>query len=343
MLLQALTDAGSPTALYSLGQDLHLLHDFTDSPRKLTEAAVQLNQRHGPTALASAFSDYGDLILDNGGFNTVDVDGHTTLRAVTRIIEHLSRVPGRRNLVWLMDQPEIPSPLMDLLRQANIVLYPVTLHGGPDRSAEILASSTGGRAFFDALDLPSALKLAEEDSANAYVLGYYPAEDARHGRVQYLAVKLKNKSFEVRARPAYFATTQVSDELVRSSLDLTSVGLTAQLRPDTARPGFRQMRLTVDLHDVHLEPSGDHMEGAFDLVLLTKRTPSARLLQLQLELSPAEWERALETGYTLNVGGIDARSGDLRVAVRDRTTGAAGSVRIPGDEYVASASGEAAK
>jgi VWFA-related protein len=331
-LLQALAGEDSPTALYTLGQNLHLLHDFTDSPQKLVEAAAQLNRRHGPV-LASAFEDYGDLVIDNGAFNTADVDGHATIRALTLIAEHLSRMPGRRNLVWLMDQPEVPSPVVDLLRQANIVVYPVTLRGGPERAAEILAATTGGRAFFDAMDLPSALKLAEEDSANTYVLGYYPAEDARSGHVQYLSVKARNKSFEVRARPAYFAATRAGDELVRSSLDLTSVGLTAQVRPDPAGPGFRQMRLTVDLHDVHLEPNGDDMEGAFDLVLLTRRTPSARLLEVRLKLPRTEWERDLETGYSMNVSGIDAGSGIVRVAVRDRTTGAAGSLRIPGDEY----------
>jgi hypothetical protein len=334
-LIQALSQASSPTALYSLGKSLHPLLDFSDSSRKLTENLAESNGRSQPRGLSSAFNDYGDLILDNGGFNNVDVDGHATIGALKQITERLSRQPGRRNLVWLMDQPNVPLPVMEMIRQANIVLYPVMLHGGQHRALEILAGVTGGRAFFDVMDLPSAMKLAEEDSANAYVLSYYPAGG---DRVEDLSVKLKNKSFEVRARPAYFATAGIDTELVRSSLDLTSVGLTAQIRPDSAGLGLNRMRLTVDLHNIHLEPNGDRMEGAFDLVLLTNRALSARSLEVRLDLKKTEWQRALETGYTMNIDGIDGGSEDLRVAVRDRATGAVGSLRFPSHVNVLKAS-----
>jgi hypothetical protein len=55
---------------------------------------------------------------------------------------------------------------MVLAQQANIVLYPVLVRltggelcpGGDLHGAQDLAAATGGRAFFDSLDLASALR-----------------------------------------------------------------------------------------------------------------------------------------------------------------------------------------
>ena len=37
-LLRSLAESDSRIALYTLGEKLHMLHDFTDDPQKLTEA-----------------------------------------------------------------------------------------------------------------------------------------------------------------------------------------------------------------------------------------------------------------------------------------------------------------
>jgi VWFA-related protein len=91
-LLRSFTESDSRVALYTLGEKLHVLHDFTDDPQELTEIAAQLSQRHAklPAAIASAMRDYGDL-LDLG---RDEVHGQMTVRALRMIIQHLSGVPG---------------------------------------------------------------------------------------------------------------------------------------------------------------------------------------------------------------------------------------------------------
>ena len=123
-LLRSLTDTDSRIALYTLGENLHVLDDFADDPQKLRETAAQLDQPHGklPAEIASAIKDYGDL-LDLGRDY---VHGQMTIKALRLIIQHLSGVPGRKNLVWLMHEPSrVPGAVMALAQQANIVLYPV--------------------------------------------------------------------------------------------------------------------------------------------------------------------------------------------------------------------------
>jgi len=123
-LLRSFAETDSRIALYTLGGNLHVLHDFTDDPQKLRETAAKLDQPHGklPPDFTSAVRDYGDL-LDLGRH---EVHGQMTLRALKLIIQHLSGVPGRKNLVWLMHDPNrVPPAVMALAQQANVVLYPV--------------------------------------------------------------------------------------------------------------------------------------------------------------------------------------------------------------------------
>jgi hypothetical protein len=48
-----------------------------------------------------------------------------TIEALMRIIHHLSGMPGRRNLIWVKENPVVPPAVMGMLLQANIALYPV--------------------------------------------------------------------------------------------------------------------------------------------------------------------------------------------------------------------------
>ncbi len=206
---------------------------------------------------------------------------------------------------------------------------------GPDilcaeERTEATAAATGGRAFFDALDLTFAIRAAEEESRHAYVLGFYPSDEMLDGRTHRLTVKLKSpkpggSAFEIYYRPAYLATKLPSgDELS------DSVGLTAQLHSDPARPGLREMSLTVDLHDLHLELKDGHFAGAFDFSMLIPGLRAARSATAHVNLPEQQLEQALETGIVVSVGAIEVpQAGDIRVVVRDQATGATGSLRVP--------------
>jgi VWFA-related protein len=348
-LLRSFTETDSRIALYTLGENLHVLHDFTDSPQELKEIAAQLNQPHSklPPAIASAIKDYGDL-LDLG---REQVHGQMTVRALRMIIQHLSGVYGRKNLVWLMHEPSrVPGAVMGMAQQANIVLYPVLVRatggelcpGAPISVAEDFAAVTGARAFFDSLDLTFAVRATEEDAGTAYVLGYYPAEEMLDGRYHQITVKLFNKApdkqpLEVRYRPGYLATkvaipppSPAPEELFEGPVNSARIGLTAQATPEAQDPGRYDLRMTVDLHDIHLEPKDGHFTGAFDLSVLNPSSKGTVFTStLALELTNKELAEALETGFAVAVTGAQAESGEIRVVVRDRATGIAGSLRIP--------------
>jgi hypothetical protein len=179
------------------------------------------------------------------------------------------------------------------------------------------------------LDLTFAIRAAEEESRHAYVLGYYPSEEMLDGRTHRITVKLNaktgGKEFEIYYRPGYLATKlPIGGELVES------VGLTAQMHPDPAQPGLRQMNLTVDLHDLHLELKDGGFTGAFDFSMLIPGLREPRSSTAHVNLPEGQLEQALETGFVVTVRGIDARQpGDIVVVIRDQATGAGGSLRVP--------------
>jgi VWFA-related protein len=289
-LLRSLAQADSRVALYTLGENLHMLHDFTDDSQKLVEMAAKLGQQHGPLPadLKSALRDYGDLLtLDQDQAAGVAAQVHTrmTEKAVSLITQHLSAVPGRKNLVWLMDDPHrVPPAVMAMVQRANIVLYPVLVRtvrvGAPFAdvgAARMLAAATGGRAFFDARDLTYAVEAAEEDSHTAYVLGYYAAADMLDGKYHQITVKIHGKApdkqtLEVHYRPGYLATkvavpstAPTPEELYDGRVNSARIGLVGQATPDAQHPGLYDVRVTVDLHDIQLARKDGHFIGAFDL------------------------------------------------------------------------------
>jgi Ca-activated chloride channel homolog len=351
-LLRSLTETDSRVALYSLGESLHVLQDFTDDPEKIMYTAAQLDQprRQRPRELAIALGDYGDLIaLEGGEAQAAQVHGEMTVKALSLIIQHLSGVPGPKNLIWMMPAFYAPPPaVMVMAQRANVVLYPVTTRCpigaiiDCEESTRKLAAATGaGRGFYDAMDLTFAVRAAEEDSRGSYVLGFYPYENQLDGKFHRIVVKLKNPklvdAFEVRYRTGYLATkvaipapTPTPQELFEGPVDATGIGLSVQAAPSAQHPGLYDLSVTVDLHDIHLESNAGHFTGSFDLSM---PNPSAqhtiRTGTVAVDLTDQQFAEALDHGLTGAVNAVESTSGEIRVVVRDPSTGAAGSVRIP--------------
>ncbi len=318
-LLRSLGETDTNLAVYSLGENLHLLHDFSEDPQTLSPD------------VAVALGDYGDLLaLEGGGPAAADVHGRITVKAAKSIIQHLSGFPGRKNLVWLAQATRLPPAVMALLQRANIVLYPVNVRGvGGFASLESeyatreLGTASGGRGFFDAMDLTFAVRAAQEDSSTAYVLGYYPPERMLDGQFHKITVKLRDEAFEVHYRSGYLAT-KVAVPLA------SSIGLTAQATPEAQHAGLYDVRVTVDLHDIHLDRKDGHFIGAFEVsVPDASAKGTVKSAKFGVDLTDEQLAEALEKGFTVLVKGAESESGGIRVVVRDRVTSVAGSVRVP--------------
>ena len=347
---------GDRIAVYALGKSLHILQDFTDDPGKLIEAVARMD--HGLDLLPTDFDDLLQEISDGSesgdGEKRVasveaqvyaDIHDQITVDALNRIMLHLSGVPGRKNLIWLKEYPVVPPAVMAMAQRANVALYPVLVRSvllsirdifGLQHAVEKLGEATGGAGFVDAGDLTTAVHTAEDDSRSAYVLAYYPSEDMLDGRFHRLTVKVDKRQYEVRYRPGYFASKSAvpvpippDQDQFANPLDLTAIGLTAQVRADPGTPEGREIHVTVDLHDLHLERQKGWFTGAFKLSLLFPGTDSIRSWTFPLSLPEEQLEAALRSGYTLDAKGIPREVGEVRIVVRDLATAATGSLRVP--------------
>jgi VWFA-related protein len=83
-LLRSVAETDNRIAVYTLGRNLRLLHDFTDDPRQLIEAAAKLDRQHGPlpSDLADSLRDFGDVVaLESGEETAADIHGKITLQS----------------------------------------------------------------------------------------------------------------------------------------------------------------------------------------------------------------------------------------------------------------------
>jgi VWFA-related protein len=364
-------------AIYILGRNLHVLQEFTDDPAKLVAAMA----RADPGRDLLPPSDVSDSGLAESGLSgpspdavfaemeaRISSDDHDriTVQALTRIVAHLSGIPGRRNLVWLKDKPTVPPAVMAMVLQNNIHLYPVLVrtlengalfqplvnaHGmpmppqahpdslGTQRSGRALAEATGGESFNDAGYLRIALKTAEEDADSAYVIGYYPTEEDLDGKFHRLTIKIageKANHFELRYPSGYLAVKEpvataappgpAITGLLQSPIDATAIGLTGSY-VQGPRPGLYEVQLTLDVHDVHLERQGGRSGGKVELVL--PQGEGAQLKVVNLDFTDDQLAEALMTGLQIAVTDVQISGNVIWVIVRDPSTGLAGSLKIP--------------
>ena len=105
---------GDRVGIYTLGRGLRVLHDFTTDSSALLDRLKRFSGQNLPDLGASepTLMDNESLALDGwlngrGGASGVEADFYTvnrvigTLRSIEFIANHLSRLPGRKNLIWV--------------------------------------------------------------------------------------------------------------------------------------------------------------------------------------------------------------------------------------------------
>jgi hypothetical protein len=113
-------------------------------------------------------------------------------------------------------------------------------------------------------------------------------------------------------------------------LDVTQERLAAETTPDSAKPGFRQVRVSVDLHDIHLEKQDNMWVGGVDVSLSIEGSRSVRTITTKVRIPDALLAGALEKGIAVNDSiEADSQAARLRIVAQDRATGAVGSIRVP--------------
>ncbi len=354
--LRSFSASDERVALYTLGTSLHVLHDFTEDPQKLIDIAATLEShpRKLDPNLAAAFADFGDTIPpgdDDARPNSIH--GPATVQALGVVLQHLAGIPGRKNLIWVIeDAARVPPPVIAMAVRAKVVVYPVLVRlAGSEVSAsdaERLASATGGRAYFDALDMGFAMRVGQEEARHSYALGYYPPDEMLDGKYHKIKVAIRNKQAdrdvsEIHYRAGYVATkiaepplpSSVS-ELFHDTLELTDVGIVGQAVPSSGAAGSYDVHLLVDLHDLHIESKDGVFTGSFDLLFLNaSQKDSYYSSTVDVNLTDKELADSLQNGFPVLIKGVTPQSGEVRIAIRDHSTGVAGSLRIPVSPHTA--------
>ena len=218
----------------------------------------------------------------------------------------------------------------------------------------MLADRTGGRAFYNRNDIWGAIHDAIDDSRVTYELGYYPQGIEWNGQFREIKVEVKRPGAHVRVRKGYFAlpepklTRQLRQAVIalsaKSPLEPTGIGLTVHVQKlDGAERKLRTVT-RFDLHDLAIELKDSRWHGTVDTVILqmddTGQIVDALDQTYQLHFGQDTYQKLLKEGVT-NTKDVTILPNaiELRMMLRDGTTGTIGGLNLPLAKYFPSVLG----
>jgi VWFA-related protein len=222
-------------------------------------------------------------------------------------------------------------------------------------SMNVLADRTGGKAFYNRNDIWGSVREAIDDSRVTYELGYYPQGVDWNGSFHEIKVEVKRPGARVRARKGYFAlpeprlTPQIRQAIIAqsatSSLEPTGIGV--QVRVQTVA-GERKLHTVAsfDLREFALERKDGRWSGAIDTVFIQLDNRNQIIAAIDdtfhLNLDPAKYEQLLKEGVTVTKDvPILPNAVEMRLVLRDGTTGTVGAVGVPLAKYFSAQSSSA--
>lgn len=213
---------------------------------------------------------------------------------------------------------------------------------GPWSAMDLIASETGGRAFYDANGLDKQLREIIDEGRVSYLLGYYPGDGAWDGKYHHVEVKLKRSGLSVLCRKGYFATdaplpkdsnTALRD-VAKGMLEWSGIGVTLNVSSNPLDWFDQEMVVKLDTQEIHFENKDGRWRAQLDVVF-AQVSKDGRVIEsvkdhLDLALLPQTYSDAATQGwfYPRTVD-VNPKAEKLRVVVRDLATGAIGSVSVP--------------
>jgi VWFA-related protein len=249
--------------------------------------------------------------------------------------------------------------LAQVLNRVNMAIYPIDAHGvDVDDSAKAfsmrqdqrdsfreLAENTGGKAFYGTNDIAGAINTAFEDDRYTYIVGYYPDHGAWDGTFREIKINLRIPGSQLRYRRGYFAFSERAEseavmktdlqEAARSPLDASALGLTVRGKTLQSTPTrLLQLQVALDPKQFLLHDQDNRRKGGLDLLFVQKDSAgnflAAEKQHFDVNFERKEYDLLAKTGMVLQRQlGIDPKSAEIRVLVRDAGSGALGSVTIP--------------
>lgn len=210
---------------------------------------------------------------------------------------------------------------------------------GP-QAMEMIAQQTGGSNLISVNDISQPIRDVIDSSRVSYSLGFYVDGKALDNKKHELNVKLAKKpetsGTKLFYRKSYIATVRTDrpqiNELIADRLDANRVGLMAAAAPAPNRPGADAVQIRVDLKDLQFEKRADKWVTSFDLALAIEAggEPKVAVSPESLSLSDDQLKQGLAGGVTIdNTVPAPDKAATLRIVVQDKSSGEAGSIRIP--------------
>jgi VWFA-related protein len=222
----------------------------------------------------------------------------------------------------------------------------------PDSDALEIASRTGGRAFYNRNDLETGIRRALNDSRFTYELAYHPDHDRWKGEWRKIQVKVNRPDVTVLAREGYFAMPdprplppksriEFLSQIAASPLDAAELPLSVQIASLTGAMG-RELTAKVHMNPqsmLTVQENG-HWKGNFE-VMFMQLSAKSKLLdaaqkKVDADLDSKEYAEIVRNGWDLPVQlKLVPGATVLCVILHDKSSNAAGSVRIPLAAYTA--------
>jgi VWFA-related protein len=240
-MLEKLPQGVDRIAIFTLGDDLKLLHDFSADTASLRRAVDHYDgelpmigvDQPPPTPFDASVSSPppGALGLHAPGLMAPKPQGDPaaaffeeqrmfrTMDALKAIARIMKAAPGEKNLLWVTagfglpnDRHAIQTTMGDLAA-AKLMLYPIDARGvlmnsGAYLTAKYLgdiAELTGGRAYINSNDVAGQVRDALDDSREGYFLTYAPRGYRQDGSPHLVQLKTARKGVKLRYRPGYVA------------------------------------------------------------------------------------------------------------------------------------------
>ncbi len=223
-------------------------------------------------------------------------------------------------------------PVTDTIRSAH-------------ETMEELATSTGGRAFYNSNDISGAIEQAVSDAEATYSLGFYPTTSDLDSQFHKLEVRVRRDGLRLRFRKGYVAysdspTTDARRDLnlrsaLTSPLQMTGIDVVFRADPiDAAQRDVLRIQITANARQVVFARRGEKMTGAVE-VLLTQQDSVGSVLdhyrnRVNMEFTPDELTVALQKGLIMRKTiRLQTKAATIRAIIQDSASGAVGSVIVP--------------
>lgn len=210
-------------------------------------------------------------------------------------------------------------------RQNEAVLFESVNLSNRQNGLRFLAEDTGGRALFNAADVPAALARMSEDFSTWYSLGYQPkrAGDTAEHKIE---VRVKSKGAQVRYRQ-WYRDKPTSEQVAERTLAALQFGaeenpldVKVEIGPGK-NAGETLVRVKVPLSKLFLEPKDGSREGRLRLYLVAggdTATPVRQTRLVTVSVPEAEAAAGAAREYTHEIS-IPLKQGaySLGIGVRD--------------------------